>query len=167
MTRREWLEKNPPPKAAGALRELLMQLTVGNDARQQLETNKQTYAQHVVYWNHQAARARFAIDTSKLNHANALLADIQAKIAEIDKQLAATAGLAARIAELQRELAGTAKCPLHRTDLQRHVNRPDDLFICAIGPHFFLWTKYGEGGRLSKIDLNKPLPDLDGKMDWI
>jgi len=167
MTRREWLQNNPPPKAAGALRTLLTQLEQENTARQLLETNKRTYAQHVAYWNQESANARALGDMVKMNHANGQLADVQAKIAELDRQLAATADLAARISALQTELAGAAKCPVHQTDLLRHKNRPDDLFLCEVGPHFFLWTKYGDGARLSKVDINKPMPNLDGKMDWI
>ena len=167
MTRREWLHKNPPPKAAGALRELLAQLDQENAARQQLESNKAAYGQHVLYWNQQATNARAAGDTITLNHANAQLKDVQAKIAEIDTQLTSMSGLPTRIAELQKELAKTAKCPTHQTDLLRHKNRPDDLFLCPAGPHFFLWTKVGATAQLSPVDLNKPIPGIDEKMEWL
>jgi hypothetical protein len=167
MTRREWLHKNPPPKAAGSLRELLAQLTAETNQRAQFENNKAAYAQHVAYWNQQASTARAAGDAVTLNHANAQLKDVQEKIAEIDRQLAASAGLLARITELQAELNRAARCSTHNTDLLRHKNRPDDLFFCPAGPHFFLWTKVGTGAQLSPVDLTNTLPGLDEKMEWI
>jgi len=167
MTRREWLHKNPPPKAAGALRELLERLTAENNQRSQLEANKKQWEPHIPYWNQQAANARAAGDTASLNHANAGLQKVQNTIADLDKQLAATAQLPSRITELQAELNRAAKCPSHQTDLLRHRNRPDDLFLCEVGPHFFLWTKAGGGPAFSPVDLGKTLPGLDEKMEWI
>lgn len=167
MTRREWLHKNPPPKAAASLRDLLARLDIENAARTQLEGTKKQWEPHVPYWNQQAATARAAGDTTALNHANVELQKVQGILAGIDKQLAATAQVPARIAELQAELARTAKCPTHQTDLLRHKNRPDDLFLCEIGPHFFLWTKVGNAAQLSPTNLNKPIPGLDEKMEWI
>jgi len=170
MTRREWLHKNPPPKAAAALRQLLERLTAENNQRTQLETAKKGWEPHVPYWNQQAAAARAAQDTAALNHANAELKKVNDTIADIDKRLAASKDVPARITELNAELARAAKCPTHQTDLLRHKNRPDDLFLCEIGPHFFLWTKGGAGpnapAQLSPVDLSKPTPGLDETMDW-
>lgn len=167
MRRREWLQKNPPPKVAATLRELLEQLTAEKATRERLETNKAAYGQHVAYWSQQQGNANNLGDMATVNYAKNQLKDAQDKIAEIDKQLAATAQLPGRIAELQKELSRTAKCPTHQTDLLRHKNRPDDLFLCHVGPHFFLWTKVGTAAQLSPIDINKPLPEIDGEMDWI
>jgi len=171
MTRREWLHKNPPPKAAGSLRDLLAQLTTENAARQQLESNKAAWAQHVSYWNQQAVSARNAGDTVSLNHANTESQKATAAIAEIDKQLTASADVPTRIANLEAELKRAARCPQHSADLLRHKNRPDDLFLCPSGPHFFLWTKVGSGekaaAQLAPVDLAKSLPGLDEKMEWI
>ena len=167
MTRREWLHKNPPPKAAGALRELLERLTAENNQRAQLEAARKQWEPHIPYWSQQAATARAAGDTATLNHANAELQKVQAAIADLDKQLAATAQLPARVSELQAELNRAAKCPQHQTDLLRHKNRPDDLFLCEVGPHFFLWTKVGAIAQLSPVELAKSLPGLDEKMEWL
>jgi hypothetical protein len=171
MTRREWLQKNPPPRAGAALRELLARLNAESAARQQLEANKITYGHDVAYWNQQVANARAAGDTATVTQANAQLADFQIKLREIEKDLAATAQLPTHIAEIQAELSRAAKCPVHQTDLLRHKNRPDDLFLCEVGPHFFLWTKVGAGpsagAQLSPVDINRPMPDIDGEMEWM
>jgi hypothetical protein len=171
MTRREWLRANPPPKTAAALRDLLARLDAENAQRQQLEIQKKQWEPHVPYWNQQASNARMANDTASLNHANAELQKVQGILAEIDKLLSASAGLPSRIAELQAELGRAAKCTIHQTDLLRHKNRPDDLFFCEIGPHFFLWTKAGANAdakpALSPVDLSKSLPGLDEKMEWL
>ena len=167
MKRREWLQQNPPPKAAAAIRDLLAGLNRENAARQTLQTNKQTYAQHIAYWNQQAANARAAGDTVSLTHANSQLADVQSKITEIDRVLADSAQVPARISELEAELSRAAKCPQHQKDLLRHKNRPDDLFLCEIGPHFYLWTKVGNSRQFSPVDLKRPLPDIDGEMEWV
>ena len=110
MTRREWLWKNPPPKVAGTLHQLL---------------------------------------------------------AELQAQTPRTPEITARIAALEKEIAGCARCPLHKGDLQRHNNRPEDLFVCANGPHFYLWTKVGAIAAFAIQDMSKPIPGLDEKMDWI
>lgn len=167
MKRREWLQKNPPPKAAASIRDLLATVNREKTARHTLETNKQTFGQHVNYWNQQAANARLAGDAVSLNHANSQITDVQGKIAEIDRALAETAQVPARIAELEGDLARAAKCPNHGKDLLRHKNRPDDLFLCETGPHFFLWTKVGAKAQFSPVDLTKPLPDIDGEMEWV
>jgi len=167
MTRREWLHKNPPPKAAGSLRDLLERLTEEEKQRAQLATAKQQWQPHIPYWNQEAAAARAANDTVKLNHANAELQKVQGIIADIDKQLAVSSQLPIRIADLQTELNRSAKCPQHHLDLVRHKNRPDDLFLCEVGPHFFLWTKVGSAAQLAPVDLAKSLPGLDEKMEWI
>jgi len=170
MTRREWLHKNPPPKAAAALRQLLERLTAENNQRTQLEVARKQWESHMPYWNQQAATARQNGDTYALNHANAELKKVNDAIADIDKQLTASKEVPTRIAELNAELARAAKCPSHNTDLLRHKNRPDDLFLCEIGPHFFLWTRGGAGpnapAQLSPVDLSKPIPGLDESMDW-
>jgi hypothetical protein len=167
MKRREWLQQHPPPKTAAALRELLAAMIQLRDSRRVHETNKQTYAQHVAYWNQQATNARAVGDTVSLNHANSQLADVQGKIKDIDAALAETAQVPARISELEADLARAAKCPQHGKDLLRHKNRPDDLFLCDIGPHFYLWTKVGTSPEFTPVDLKKPLPDIDGEMEWI
>jgi hypothetical protein len=171
MTRREWLHKNPPPKAPAALRSLLEQLTAESNARTQLEAANKQWEPHIPYWNQQMANANAAQDVASMNHARVQLADVQNKIADIDKQLAASAELPARIAELKAELKRAATCPTHQRDLLRHKNRPDDLFLCDIGPHFFLWTKVGSGAKgvaqLMPVDINKPMPGLDETMEWI
>jgi hypothetical protein len=167
VTRREWLQKNPPPKAAGALRQLLEDLTQENAARTQLEYNRGTYQQAVTFWTQEGERGRAAGDSVKMNHAQSQLAEAQNKIAEADKQLAATAQLGTRIAELTAELGRAARCPMHGADLVRHKNRPEDMFLCPTGPHFFLWTKNGAGAALAPVDLKNTLPDIDGAMEWI
>ena len=70
-----------------------------------------------------------------------------------------------RISELNAEIAKCARCKAHQTDLVRHINRPQDLFLCPIGPHFFLWTKEGASAKLVPIDLAKSLPGLEEQMD--
>ena len=167
MTRREWLKLNPPPKAAGALRQLLEDLTQENAARAQLESNRVTWQQHVTFWNQEIQRANAVGDQAKRDHANSQLAEAQNKITEVDKQLAATAQLGTRIADLKTELARAACCPTHKTDLVRHKNRPEDMFLCPTGPHFFLWTKNGAGAALVPWEMSKPLPDIDSPMEWI
>jgi len=166
MTRREWLKQYPPPKAAGAVRDLIASLNTQQQQRQQLESAKRQWEPHVPYWNQQEANARSQGDNVTMNHAHGELQKAQAAIAEIDRQLAATAEVPARLAELQAELNRAAKCPQHSKDLLRHKNRPDDLFLCEFGPHFFLWTKIGQAAGLSPVDITKPLPDLDKEMDW-
>src|SRR5260370_41052825 len=133
MTRREWLHKNPPPKAAAAVRHPLERMTAENNQRTQLETAKKQWDTHIPYWNQQAANARAAGDTVNLNHANAELQKVQGIIADLEKQLAASAQVPTRIAELQAELSRAAKCPQNQLDLLRHKNRPDDLFLCEVG----------------------------------
>ena len=165
MTRREWLAKNPPPKAAGTLRDLLERLTQEQQTRGLLEANRATFQQHVNYWTQEIQSARQANDTAKLTSATAQLQDFQNKITEIDRQLTVTATLSQRIAELKNELAKAARCPSHQTDLVRHKNRPDDLFLCEVGPHFFLWSREGNAARLVPVDLSKSLPGIDEQMD--
>jgi hypothetical protein len=167
MTRREWLKLNPPPKAAGTLRELLEQLTQENLVRQQLEQHRGAWQQSLTFWQGEVQRAHGAGDTVKLGHAQAQLADAQTKVSDADKQLASTVQLPARISTLTAELSRAATCPTHKRDLHRHKNRPEDLFLCDVGPHFFLWTKNGAGGALAPVELSKPLPDIDGAMEWI
>lgn len=166
MTRREWLKQNPPPKAAGSVRDLLASLNTQLQHRQQLEGTKKQWEPHIPHWSQQVANARAQGDTATMNYANGELQKAQAAIADIDRQLAGSADVPARIAELQAELNRAAKCPQHSKDLLRHKNRPDDLFLCEFGPHFFLWTKIGQAPGLSPVDITKPLPDLDKEMDW-
>ena len=166
MTRREWLKQNPPPKAAGAVRDLLASLNAQQQQRQQLEGVKKQWEPHIPHWTQQVNNARAGGDTNTMNYANGELQKAQAAIADIDRQLAGSAEVPARLAELQAELNRAAKCPQHSKDLLRHKNRPDDLFICEIGPHFFLWTKIGAAPGLSPVDITKPLPDLDKDMEW-
>jgi hypothetical protein len=109
MTRREWLQRNPPPKTATTLPQLLGELQ---------------------------AQAR-------------------------------TPEITSRIAALEKEIANCAQCPTHRLPLQRHNNRPEDLFVCPTGPHFFLWTKVGPSAAFSGVKLSDPLPDLDKKLEWM
>jgi hypothetical protein len=167
VTRREWLQKNPPPKAAGSLRELLERLTAENNQRAQVEASKKQWEANLPYWNTAINNARAAGDTPTLNVANAELQKIQGVLAVLDKQLSETAQLPARIADLQAELNRAARCSTHQKDLLRHKNRPDDLFICEVGPHFFIWTKVGKTAQLSPVDLAKSLPGLDEKLEWI
>jgi hypothetical protein len=110
MTRREWLHRNPPPKAAGTLRDLLSKL--------------------------QSEQPR-------------------------------TTQISGRIAEVEKELANCARCPQHQGDLVRHNNRPEDLFVCPVGPHFYLWTKVGAIAAFAIQDMSKPIPGLDEKMTWL
>lgn len=101
MTRREWLKRNPPPREASGLRNLIAQ--TNDPARQR---------------------------------------------------------------ELNAELGRAAKCPQHTSsDLVRHQNRPEDLYVCANGPHFVLWTKVGTMAAFVAADLSKELPGLDSKME--
>lgn len=100
MTRREWLQRNPPPREATALRSVIAQTTD-----------------------------------------------------------------AARLRDLNAELGRAAKCPQHKADLVRHGNRPEDLYVCASGPHFFLWTRVGSMAAFVAADLSKELPGLDSKME--
>lgn len=170
MTRREWLKVNPPPKAAGALRDLVGQLSVELDARALVESNRKTWQQHVTFWTQEIQRAQAVADTVKLQHANSQLADANGKISDADKQLAASADVPKRIADLQRELTGAARCPTHQKDLHRHKNRPEDLFLCDVGPHFFLWTKASinnPAGALVPWEMSTAIPDLDTAMEWI
>ena len=167
MTRREWLRLNPPPKAAGSLRQLLEELTQEDAARTQLESHRGAWQQSVAFWQQEAQRAIAVGDQVKLNHAKAQLADAEGKVKDVDKQLAATAQLSTRIADLKTELARAACCPTHKTDLVRHKNRPEDMFLCPTGPHFFLWTKTGAGAALVPWEMSKPLPDIDSPMEWI
>lgn len=167
MTRREWLKQNPPPKAAGTLRERLEELTQESLKRTQLESHRGAWQQSVTFWNQEIQRANSVGDVVKRDHAQAQLNDAQKKLTDSDTQLAATAHLPARIAELTAELSRAARCPTHNKDLNRHRNRPEDLFLCEVGPHFFLWTKNGAGAALVACDLAKPIPDLDGKLEWI
>lgn len=167
MTRREWLQKNPPPKVGAYIRELLEQAVQENNTRALLEANKVTFGEHIKYWTQQAQNARATADTITLNHANTQLAEVEKKIQEIEKQLAVTANVSTRVAQLKQELNLAARCPTHQTDLLRHKNRPDDLFLCEIGPHFFLWTKVGTAAQLSPVDLAKPMPGLDDTMEWL
>lgn len=70
--------------------------------------------------------------------------------------------------QLTDELAKAAKCPQHQGDLVRHRNRPEDLFVCSTGPHFFLWTKVGvNGAGFAAVDITKPFPDLDKELGWV
>lgn len=100
MTRREWLKRNPPPREARGLRDLIAQT-----------------------------------------------AD------------------AARLRDLNAELGRAAKCPQHNADLVRHGNRPEDLYVCSNGPHFFLWTRVGRIAAFVAADLSKELPGLDSNME--
>lgn len=168
MTRREWLQKNPPPRTAGHTKGLLVELQAQDLVRQQYETNKQIYvSQHVPYWNEAIVRTTSAGDTAALAHARAELAKIEREITAIDTQLRALANLPARIVALTSEIATGAKCPTHKLDLERHRNRPEDLFVCNTGPHYLLWTKNGTAGGFADIDIKKPLPDLDAALDWL
>lgn len=167
MTRREWLLKNPPPRAAKQLRELLEKLVQENNTRGLLESNKVTFGHHIQYWQQTASTARAASDVASLNHANAQIANFQQKLVEIDKQLLATAGLSAQISTLKEELVRAATCPVHKTDLVRHAYRPEDLFTCEIGPHFFIWTREGAAAKLCAVDITKTLPAIDEKLDWL
>jgi hypothetical protein len=71
----------------------------------------------------------------------------------------------AAAARLRLEAQGAAKCPQHPTlPLYRHKNRPEDVFLCPNGPHFFLWTF--DAGRAALVALTdfKNLPDIDATM---
>jgi hypothetical protein len=128
MKRRDWLQNNPPPKAAASLRELLAALNGLKAARQVHETNKQTYAQHVLYWNQQGANARQLSDAVSLNHANSQLADVQAKIAEIDRALVESAQVPARISELE---AAEVCCRSHKRSWRARRNVRSTKKICC------------------------------------
>lgn len=170
MIRREWLQKNPPPKVASQLRQLLQQLNEQNQARNMLTSNRQIFQQHVAYWTQIRANAQAQNDIANMNHATLQLNDFQSKIQQIDTDLAATMEVPGKITELTSELNQAAKCPVHQRDLLRHKNRPDDLFLCEVGPngpHFFLWTLAGNKPAFAPVDLQKPLPDLNGEMDWL
>jgi hypothetical protein len=54
-----------------------------------------------------------------------------------------------------------ASCPTHKQPLRRHMNRPEDLFVCSVGPHFLLWTKQGGAGAWLHWLISNPFPDLD------
>lgn len=167
MNRREWLAKNPPPKVASLLRELLEKLTQEEEARKHLESAKQTYTNNVAYWRQQQTIARQNGNTNELTRANSEMGNAQAKIDELDKQLAASALVSTRISEIKTDLARAAKCPRHGADLQRHRNRLEDLFVCPNGPHYLLWTKVGMSAAFADIDITKPMPELDAKMEWV
>jgi hypothetical protein len=167
MTRREWLQKNPPPRAAAQLRVLLQQLEEQNALRNALAGERTRQQQALSYWQSTAYGARAGNDAATLTHANSQGGTAQANIAEIDKQLKASEQVPAQIAEIKGELGRAAKCATHQLhDLVRHKNRPDDLFICEIGPHFFLWTAPSEesSGVLLAWDIKQELPDLDKPM---
>lgn len=162
MTRREWLEKNPPPRAAKSTEKLLQDLNAQNAKRAELVDLRSKWVIHRDYW---AARTTLPAEAAKaqqeMNEANR-------QISEADKQLAATNDVPGRILELQAELTRAAKCPLHHTDLFRNMNRPEDMFTCELGPHHLLWVRIpgGAGQLLVLSDLLLPgleYPICDGK----
>jgi hypothetical protein len=122
-TRREWLTNNPPPRTIGNLRKLLDELRVQAATRTSLITTCK---------NRQ--------DTSGWNHANSQIEEANKQIAYIDGQLPKTENVGKRIQETEKEIRDAVCCPTHSTDLVRHINRPEDMFTCSLGPHFFLWT---------------------------
>ena len=67
MTRREWLHKNPPPKAAKELRALLERITQEEQARGTLDANRASFQSHLNYWQQQAQAARAASDTQAID----------------------------------------------------------------------------------------------------
>jgi chromosome segregation ATPase len=167
VTRREWLQKNPPPRAAAQLRNLLAQLQEQNAIRTALSTRRGSLQQGISHWQNQAYNARASQDTASLTYANAQTSAAQRELEEIDKHLKTSENVPAEITRINTELGNAARCATHKTDLQRHKNRPDDLFVCEVGPHYFLWTApSGHGaGAFVAWDISRPFPDLDKPME--
>jgi hypothetical protein len=167
MTRREWLQKNPPPRAAHQLRQLLTRLEEQNAMRGALQAELTRQQQALSYWQGQAYTARAGGDTATITHANSQAGAAQANITEINKQLEASKDVPTQIAQIQSELGKTAKCPTHGKDLVRNTNRPEDMFLCEVGPHHFLWSPlpddkhHARGGSLQPIDISKEIPGVD------
>lgn len=103
----------------------------------------------------------------KLNPPPKAAGALRTLLDDLQKTQPRTAEVSGRITALQTELGSCARCPTHNVDLVRHGNRPEDMFLCPTGPHFFLWTKNGAGAALIPLDLSKPIPDIDGKIDWM
>ena len=161
MTRREWLLKNPPPRAAKSTQALLDGLNAQNkgrasliDLRQQWVRNREWWQQRVTLPNEAAA-------------AQQNIAEANRQIGAADAQLLESADVPGRILQLEDELKRAAKCPIHHIDLYRNMNRPEDMFTCEAGPHHLLWTRInGAAALLSLADLSVPsleYPMTDGK----
>jgi hypothetical protein len=131
MTRREWLQKNPPPQPAGPLLERAGQL------ESEVSTQVEWY------------RTQSTANPANAATYNAEITRLLAPATAIRKQ-AASAG---------------ATCSLHAgVALNRHLNRPEDLFICERGPHFLLWTLVGGRAQLVPLAALKDLPEIDALM---
>lgn len=157
MTRREWLTKNPPPRAAKSIQALLDGLNVENAKRAEMADLRQRWVTHRDYWN---ARLSFPGEAAQ---AQQQVRDANAQITEADKSLVATGDVPTRIQQLQEELKRAARCPVHRTDLYRNLNRPEDMFTCENGPHQLFWTRVnGSPGLIALETL--ALPGLDYAM---
>lgn len=93
--------------------------------------------------------------------------NLQALLEQEQRRLAAKEGNLAEvqnnISVLTNEITLAAKCPLHQRGLHYHKNRPEDLFICEIGPHFFFWTQVASKPQLLPV-ASLALPGLDFPM---
>ncbi len=58
-------------------------------------------------------------------------------------------------------------CPAHANyPLIRSMNRPEDLYVCQVGPHYMLWTPRDPagavtGGMWRRMENLNDLPELD------
>lgn len=157
MTRREWLTKNPPPRAGKSIQALLDGLNEQNKKRAELLQLGQSWVLHRDYWSPRATAPGEAVK------AQDEIRNAERQIAEANRQLATTADVPARIVQLAEELKYSARCPQHGSDLFRSLNRPEDMFTCETGPHHLLWTLVkGQPALLPLVDL--ALPPIDGEM---
>jgi hypothetical protein len=167
MTRREWLQRNPPPRAAAQLRVLLAQLEQQSAQRTAFAAERTKMTQHVSHWQSESYNARGRQDNATVTYATSQAAAAQAAITEIDKMLKETEAVPAEIARINGELRNVARCAKHGRDLVRHNNRPEDLFVCDVGPHYLLWTapSSASSGTFLAVDTSRPFPELDKSMD--
>jgi hypothetical protein len=161
VTRREWLEKNPPPRAGKTVQALLDGLNLQNEKRAALVQLRDSWILHRDHWQTQTTVPGVAAKAQdELRNANY-------QIGEADKQLATTADVPARIQQLAEELKRAARCPVHQMDLHRSMNRAEDMFTCEVGPHHLLWTRVNGAPALLQLeDLALPgieYPMTDGK----